>query len=86
MVALLDSCDVTSNDLHLGFHQELRNGPDKNNSNNGNEHVGMQKRCHEIYFNLLLKEVEKTYIFTQKWLDYLLLMTSYLVTIETDNQ
>ena len=25
--------------------------------------------------------VEKTYTFTQKWLDHLLLMTSYLVTI-----
>ena len=24
---------------------DLRNGPDKNDSNNGNEHVGMQKRC-----------------------------------------
>ena len=23
----------------------LRNGPDKNDSNNGNEHFGMQKRC-----------------------------------------
>ena len=23
----------------------LRNGPDKNDSNNGNEHAGMQKRC-----------------------------------------
>ena len=23
----------------------LRNGPDKNDSNNGNEHVGMQKSC-----------------------------------------
>ena len=23
----------------------LRNGPEKNDSNNGNEHVGMQKRC-----------------------------------------
>ena len=23
----------------------IRNGPDKNDSNNGNEHVGMQKRC-----------------------------------------
>ena len=23
----------------------LRNGPDKNDSNNGNEHVGMQKTC-----------------------------------------
>ena len=32
---------------------------------------------------LLLKEVEKTCIFTQKRLDHLLLMTSYLVTIAT---
>ena len=23
----------------------LRNGPEKNDSNNGNEHVGMQKGC-----------------------------------------
>ena len=23
----------------------LRNGPDKNDNNNGNEHIGMQKRC-----------------------------------------
>ena len=23
----------------------LRNGPDKNDSNNGDEHVGMQNRC-----------------------------------------
>ena len=36
-------------------------------------------------FTLLLKGVKKTCIFTQKWLDYLLLMTSYLVTIETDH-
>ena len=28
---------------------------------------------------------EKTCIFTQKWFDNLLLMTSYLVTIETDH-
>ena len=27
------------------FINILRNGPDKNDSNNGNEHVGMQKRC-----------------------------------------
>ena len=33
---------------------------------------------------LLLEEVEKTYIFTQKRLDHLLLMTSYLVTIATE--
>ena len=33
---------------------------------------------------LLLKEVEK-HAFTQKWLDHLLLMTSYLKTIVTDH-
>ena len=35
---------------------------------------------------LLLKEVEKTCIFTQKLHDHLLLMTTYLVTIATDHQ
>ena len=30
-------------------------------------------------------DVEKTWTFTQEWLDYLLLMTSYLVTIVTDH-
>ena len=35
---------------------------------------------------LLLKEVEKKCIFTQKWLDHLLLVTSYLVTIATDHR
>ena len=35
---------------------------------------------------LLLKEVEKTFIFTQNWFDHLLLMTLYLVTIITDHQ
>ena len=34
---------------------------------------------------LLLKKVEKTCIFTQKWLDHLVLMTSCLVTIVTDH-
>ena len=27
------------------FYNRLRNGPVKNDSNNGNKHVGMQKRC-----------------------------------------
>ena len=31
----------------------------------------------------MLKEVKKTYIFTEKWLDHMLLITSYLVTIAT---
>ena len=29
----------------LGDFFSLRKGPDKNDSNNGNEHVGMQKGC-----------------------------------------
>ena len=33
---------------------------------------------------LLLKQVEKTCIFSQKWPDHLLVVTSYLVTIATD--
>ena len=33
----------------------------------------------------IVEKVEKTCTFTQKWLDHLLLMTSYLVTIETDH-
>ena len=32
--------------IHIMLRKNvLRNGPDKNDSNNGNEHVGMQKRC-----------------------------------------
>ena len=34
---------------------------------------------------LLLREVEKTSTFTQKWLVHLLLMTSYLITTATDH-
>ena len=29
----------------MNTKMQLRNGPDKNDSNNGNEHLGMQKRC-----------------------------------------
>ena len=36
-------------------------------------------------FTLLLKEVEKTCNFTQNWLDHLLFVVSYLVTIATDH-
>ena len=35
-------------------------------------------------FYLLSKKVVRTGIFTQKWLDHLLRMTSYVVTIVTD--
>ena len=33
-------------------------------------------------FTFIVEKVEKKRTFTQKWLDRLLLMTSYLVTIE----
>ena len=36
-------------------------------------------------FTFILKEVQNTCIFTSKWLDHLLFMTSYLVTMETDH-
>jgi len=36
-------------------------------------------------FTFIVEKVEKTCTFTQKWLDHLLLMTSYLVTIATDH-
>ena len=34
---------------------------------------------------IVKKKLKKTCIFTQKWLDHLLLMTSYLVSIATDH-
>ena len=36
-------------------------------------------------FLLLLKEIEAC-IFTQKWLDHLLLITSYLITVRIDRR
>ena len=39
----------------------------------------------KIYF-YFWKKLKKICIFTQKWLDHLLFMTSYLVTIATDHQ
>ena len=39
---------------------------------------------HKIFF-YCWKKLKKTCIFTQKWLDHVLLMTSYLVTIATDH-
>ena len=34
---------------------------------------------------LIVEKFDKTCNFTKKWLDHLLLMTSYLLTIETDH-
>ena len=79
------ACDVINNGRHLGrhlgFYQELE----------------IRRKPHEmaIFLRLrwkitrdlllLLKKIEKTCTLTQKWFERLLLMTSYLVTIETDH-
>ena len=44
----------------------------------------MHHFIHKLYF-YCGKNLKKTCIYTQKWLDHLLLMTSYLVTIVTDH-
>ena len=36
-------------------------------------------------FTFIAEKIDKTCTFTQKWLERLLPMTSYLVTIETDH-
>ena len=36
-------------------------------------------------FTFTVEEVEKTCSFTKNWLDHLVLMTSYFVTIATDH-
>ena len=43
---LVINCELTAFQGRVAKNiLRLRNGPDKNDSNNGNEHVGMQKRC-----------------------------------------
>ena len=52
-------------------------------NNNINKHFA---RLYAQDLLLLLREIEKTCIFTQKWLGHILLMTSYIVIIETAHQ
>ena len=92
MVALLEACDVTNNARHLVFYHELQIRLKLREmvifcASHENNHI--TKHVAEFLpqdLLLLLKEVKKTCIFTQNWLDHLLLMTSYLVTIATDHQ
>ena len=80
-MALLGACDVTNNggnlSRHLGFYQELE--------------IRLKPREMAFFFVLdmkiisTLEKVGKTCSFIQKWLDHLLLMTSYLVTIKADH-
>ena len=55
---------------------------------NGNFLLFTWKITHKLIINkllLLLKKVDKTFTFTQTWLDHLLFMTSYLVTIKNNH-
>ena len=91
MVALLEVCDVTKHGRHLGshlgFYQKFNLGK------NGKNTIFACKNNKNNYFApfypqtllLSLKNVEKAYFLTQKRLDHLLLMTSYLLTIVTDH-
>ena len=83
VVALLEACDVSDNGHHLGFYPELEIWLKPW------EMVSFVLFTDFAWFQpqdllLLLKEVEKICIFTQNWLDHLLLITPYLVTIATD--
>ena len=91
VMALLEACDVTNNGCHLGFYQELefRIKPQEMVifcALHGRWHIN--KRFAGFLSEdllLLLKEGEKTCIFTQNWLDHLLLFMSYFVTIAADH-
>ena len=83
VVALLKACDVTTMVAILYVTKNQKSGV---NRENGTflcfKHFALFQ---PQYFLLLLKKLKKTCIFTQKWLDHLLLMTSYLVTIASDH-
>ena len=92
VVALLEVCDVTKHGSHLGshlgFYQKLNSG--KNSKNK--QFLRLTCKITKIItlhhfitnFTFMSEKVEKTYFLTQKRLDHLLLMTSYLVNIVTD--
>ena len=93
VVALLEVCDVTKHGRHLGshlgFYQKLNSG--KNSKNK--PFLRLTCKITNNYFppfyltnfTFIPEKSWKTYFLTQKRLDHLLLMTSYLVTIETDH-
>ena len=94
-VALLDFCDISKQGCHLGhqigFYQELEIRLKKRENN-----IFQRLTCkitHKYLLCIILStnstfSVEKKFEnmhFTQKWLDHLLHMTSYLITIVTDH-
>ena len=94
VVALLEVCDVTKHGSHLGshlgFYQKLNSGKNSKNkqflllSCKITKVITLHHFTHKLYF-YSWKKLKKTYFLTQKRLDHLLLMTSYLVTIVTDH-
>ena len=94
LVELLEACDVTNNGRYLSPSWILPRTRNKvKTASNGNFLALHEKQHINKHFArfqpqdllLLLEEVEKTRIFSQKWLDHLLLMTLYLVTIATNH-
>ena len=51
----------------------------------GSRPIKRKKHLHRMIIHFAFKEVEKTCIFTQKWLEHILLMAAYLVTIVIDH-
>ena len=98
VAALMEACDVTKRGRHLGhhlgFYQEL-----KKRSKRRELKLKYFSSFYACYVLLKsLRQVQKntrspskfdglltTRVFTQKWLDHPLFMTSYLVTIVTDH-
>jgi len=92
--ALLGACDVIQDGGHigriLGFYQKLEIMKNRWKLEIVDpSHVKYDIVKHFaafcVQFVLFSPKKAKTHSFTQKWLDHLLLMTSYLVTIATDS-
>ena len=87
---LLETCDVTSDGGHLGSHLGFYQG--LKNKFKPQEFFCLcltYKIAHKYalciilstFSTFIVEKVEKTCIFTQIWVDRLVIMTSYLVTI-----
>ena len=81
----MEACDVSKRGRHLGhhlgFYQELKKRSKRR-----------ELKLKVLFFILCmlcftksLKQVQNNMHFHSKWLDHLLFMTSYLVTIVTDH-
>ena len=90
VMALLEACEVTNNGCHLGFYQELEIRIKLQEmvifcALHGRWHINKRFAGFLPEYLILLLKAEKTCIFTQNWLDHLLLIMSYFVTIAADH-